>query len=394
MSTESTPPRALDGGLRRRELLVRGGGTLLGGTVLSSVLAACGSSSENRGASAGGAARVGGEISALAWTSYVDPKISAPFLTEKGAKIKNSALSSNDEIITKMKAGGLGKVDLISPNAVYIPQFVAADIVQPIDVDQVPNLKAVLPAIDRTVRAAAEVDGTLYAVPYLWGYDGLVYNATKITMPPASWMDVLKPEFKGKVILADGPNANFEIWPRVLGYDPERLTKDQLDKTVDFLVKLKKTQVRAIVGDQNDQIELLRSGDAWIIASGSFAGLPTFAKGKSGDKIAVTTPKEGGASWIDSWALAKDAPNPATALAYVNYMIGQQPQAKLASSLTEATVNRRAVADLSASDRKLFPYDSATIGTGALPLFKLPSGDSKYATVQDWNDAWQRISAA
>jgi spermidine/putrescine transport system substrate-binding protein len=393
MSTEPTIAATNDDLLGRRELLLRGGGAALSIGALGTLLAACGDSDEKGG---GGAApaKIGGQISALAWGSYVDDKVAAPFLTENGAKVKNSTLSSNDEIITKMKAGGVGKVDLISPNAVYIPQFVAADIVQPIDIEKVPNLKLVLPAIDKTVREAAEINGKLYAVPYLWGYDGMVYNSTRIPTPPTSWRDVLKPEYKGKIVLGDGPNANFEIWPRVLGYDPATMTKDQLDATVDFLVKLKKTQVRAIVADQNDQIELMRNGEAWIIASGSFAGLPTLAQGRKGDKLAVTVPKEGGASWIDSWAIGKDAPNAATALAYVNYMIGAQAQAKLATSLTEATVNSKAVDLLAAKDRKLFPYDSTSIGTGRYPLFKLPSGDPKYATVDDWSEAWQRVSAA
>lgn len=406
MSSPSTPSPSGDappqagssgpGQLARRQFLARGGGAALALTSLGALLAACGGDDGAGSATAGGTTgtpQIGGDLTALAWLPYVDPRVSKPFTSEHGVTIKNTPLATNDEILTKLKAGGIGKIDLVSPNVTYVPQFAAAGVLQPIDVARVPNLRKLLPAIDRTSREAAEIDGELYAVPYLWGYDAMVYNATKVPEPPTKWMDLMEPEFTGKVILADGPNANFEIWPRVLGYDPTTLTKDQLDETVDFLIEFKKKQVRAITPDQNDQIELLRSGDAWVIGSGAFAGLPEFAEGK-GDKLSSTIPAPGGATWIDAWAVPKDAPNLDTALAYIDFMIGVRQQTQLAPALLEAAVNADAVPLLPKANRALFPYDSEAIGTGDLPLFKLPSGDPAYASSADWSEAWQRVAAA
>jgi spermidine/putrescine transport system substrate-binding protein len=382
----SDTPGAGPGGLTRETVLRRALAGLVG-------LGAVGALESGAAALAGSARADGVTLSTLAWTPYVDPKVSKPFLAQHGAKISNAPLSTNDEILTKLKAGGIGSVDIVTPNVSYAPELVAADVIQPIDVSKVPNLAQVLPPISRTTRSVAQIGGKLYTVPYLWGYDAMVYNATKLPTPPRSWLDVMKPEYKGKIILADGPNANFEIWPRVLGYDLRTLTKDQLAKTVTFLIKLKKTQARAIIPDPNDQIDLLRGGDAWIVASGSFAGLPVLAAGRGGDKVAVTTPKEGGATWIDSYAIAKNAPNSDLAHAYINYMLAPKAEVTVAVANLEAVVNRSAVSLLSAKSRALFPYGSSKVGTGKLPLFIFPQG-GKYATQTDLNNAWEQVSAA
>lgn len=381
-------------GLRRRQLLVRGGALALGALPLASFLSACGSSSSSTGAATTADAEIGGQLKAIAWLPYADDKVAAPFLNKYGVNVQNSPMSSNDELLTKLKAGGLGNIDLISPNVAYATELHAADVLEPIDTSLIPNLGQLIPSVAKTAEEVTMIEGQLYAVPYLWGYDAMVYNATAIPTPPTSWKDVMNPEYKGKIILSEGANANFEIWPRVLGYDPSKLTTEQLEKTVEFLIELKKTQVRAIIPDQNTQLQLLQSGEAWIIASGSFAGMPAFVEGQKGDKIASTIPAEGGASWIDSWMIPKEAPNAATAAAYINFMIGAGPQAQLADKNLEATVNEKAVAKVSADNRKLFPYTSGKIGSGKLPLFKLPNGDPQYATLEEWNSAWEQVAAA
>jgi spermidine/putrescine transport system substrate-binding protein len=387
---EADSSRLAGGAVTRRRFIGAGGATVLGATALGSFLASCGGDDDS-GASAG---TIGGTMNVLGFPPYVDKEGDAAFRRKHSLEVSVSAISNNDEILSKLKGGGLGKIDAITPNIVYIKELVKADVVQPIDTKKIPNLELVLPAIRKTSDRVATVDGKIYGVPYFWGYDAMIYNATKLPKPPASWMDILKPEYKGKVLLNVGPNVNFEIWPRVLGFDQKRMTKQQLDKVVDFIIQLKKTQVRAVTEDGDDQLELLRGGEVWVIGSGAFAGLPQRAKGKGGDKIAATVPKEGTASWIDGWAIAKDAPNPDAAHAYINYVLGTQFQAMMAPKLTEATVNSKAVELLPADQRKVFPYDDPNVGSGKLPLFELPDEGPELVTYQDWNEAWERIASA
>jgi spermidine/putrescine transport system substrate-binding protein len=386
-ATLMKPPLDETGGIPRRHFLTRAGGTLVAASTAGSLLAACGSSGSDSSDSG-----VGGTLTMLSWEGYRGKGLVDGWLKRNDVSIRENLLASNEEVLTKLKAGGLGNISLATPNVAYVPQLVAADTLQPIDVDRLPNLKQLLPAIDQTARQSSEIGGELYAIPYMWGFDGMVYNASKID-PPTSWKDVLEPRFKGKVLMISGAFPNFEIWPRVLGYDPATLTQDQLDEVVDFLIDLKKTQVRTVTGDQADMADLLARGDVWLTGSGCWVGLPSIAP--KGDKVAFTIPAEGGGTtWIDTWVIPKDAPNLDTVYAYLNHMVSAAVQVKQADTLGMATSNARAATLVSSANQKQYGYKASEIGTEQAPLFRFPEPDKGYTTSEDWNEAWNRIQAA
>jgi spermidine/putrescine transport system substrate-binding protein len=383
------PSRSSEESYRRRTFLARAAGTAVAVSGAGAFLAACGSSSSD---STGGGG-VGGNITMLSWEGYRGKGVVDPWLSKEGISITENLLASNEEVLTKLKAGGIGSVSLVTPNVAYIPQLVAADTLQPIDVDRIPNLEQLLPAIDRSARESAEIDGELYAIPYMWGFDGLVYNVDQLSAPK-SWKDVLDPKYKDKVLMISGAFPNFEIWPRVLGFDPATLTQDQLDEVVDFLIELKKNQVRIVTGDQSQMAALLSSGDVWLTGSGCWVGLPSIAP-EGGSELGFTMPPEGGGTtWIDTWAIPKDAPNIDTVYAYLNEMMSAPVQAKQADTLGMATSNEVAAKQVSKENRERYGYKNDEIGTELAPLFRFPEQDKGYTTSEDWNEAWNRIQAA
>ena len=86
------------------------------------------------------------------------------------------------------------------------------------------------------------VNGTRYAVPFTWGSGPMAYDPAVIPTAPRSWMDIFKPEYKGKVGMMDDPIGN-QMLAAILATDaevPTMLTADQLDQATEFLIKLKK----------------------------------------------------------------------------------------------------------------------------------------------------------
>jgi len=374
-------------GIRRRDFLVRAGGTVIAASAFGSLLAACGSSSSDSG---GG---VGGGLTMLSWEGYQGKGVVDPWFKKNDVQVTENLLSSNEEVLTKLKAGGLGTIDLASPNVAYVPQLVSADLLQPIDVERIPNLKKMLPVIDETARQSSEIHGELYAVPFMWGFDGMVYNASQISSAPTDWMDVMDPKYQGKVLMMSGAFPNFEIWPRVLGFDPATLTQDQLDQVTDFLIELKTTQVRTVSSDMADMADLMARGDTWISGSGIWVGLPSIAP--KGDKVAFTMPaKGGGTTWIDTWVIPKDAPNLDTTYAYINEMLSTPVQTEMADALGMGTTNAASAKQVSAANRKQYGYKASEIGTDIAPLFRFPEEGKGYTTSEDWNEAWNRVQAA
>ena len=194
--------------------------------------------------------------------------------------------------------------------------------------------------------------------------------------------------------MISGAFPNFEIWPRVLGFDPATLTQDQLDQVIDFLIDLKKNQIRIVTGDQSQMAALLSDGDVLLTGSGCWVGLPSIAP-EGGDELAFTMPPEGGGTtWIDTWAIPKDAPNLDTVYAYLNEMMSAPVQTKQADTLGMATSNAVAAKQVTKENQERYDYADAQIGTELAPLFRFPEEGKGYTTSEDWNEAWNRIQAA
>jgi spermidine/putrescine transport system substrate-binding protein len=362
--------------------------------ISGSVLEACGSTSGGvESASQISPTKIGGQLQLLAWQGYEGNGIINAWRQLHHLTVAETPLSNVDDILTHLRAGGQGRYSLATPNVAYVELFTQVGILQPIDYSKIPNARNLIPTVVKIADPAITARGQRYAIPYLLGQDGLIYNASKVSKP-TSWFDLLKPEYKGKVVMLGGANEVFEIWPKVLGYDLQHLTKAQLAKVSDFLVKFIKSQCRVVTEDPAQALSILAAGNGYAIASGNSLGYPVLAP--KGDKLASTMPKEGGASWVDSWAIPKSAPNIDSAYAFINHMLSTSVQAKVATTLTEGTVNALAVPKVSAVNAQIFKYGtlSNTFGTPFAPLFRFPLQSSAAQTsYEDWQTAWQDIKA-
>jgi spermidine/putrescine transport system substrate-binding protein len=394
MSNASWETAQLQRTLGRREFL-RLTAALSAAGLAGGALSACGGGSDKGGAAALAEINpnnIQGKVQLLAWQGYEGKGIIDSWRRSKSLNVNVTPMSDNEQILSQLRAGGLGRYDLATPNASYVPLLRAGGVLEPVDLSKIPNAANTIPVIKTTAEKNTVIGGDHYAVPYLWGQDGIIYNADRVDKP-TSWMDVMKPEYKGKVVMVGGVNPIFEIWPRVLGYDLQNMSKDQLAKVEAFMVKLIKQQVRVTTTDPFQALSVLARGEAYFIASGVAIGFAALAP--KGDKLKGTIPTDGGATWIDTWAVPAKAPNLDAAYGYVNHMLEPAVQAKLADALTEGTVNTKAVPLVSAANNTIYQYEtSTTIGSELAPLFRFPLDSSEGRTnYDDWTKSWQRIQS-
>lgn len=373
----------------RRDLVWKGGGLVAAGTLAPALLAACGSGSSP------GNGEVGGTLPTLMWQDYAREPVTGAFQSKHGVTLNNSPLASNDEILTRLRAQGPGSYSVASPNVAYVQSQFAAGELSAIDLTRVPNVAGLFQRFQNVIKKQLTFEGQVYGVPVGFGLDTMLYNKSRIKTPPTSWKDVLKPEYEGKVLLWEGPQPNFEIWPRVIGgWDPARLTPEQLEKTTDFLIELKQTQVRTIASSADDVAKLFASGEVWITASGSDPASALVANKQGGDEVAFTIPKEGAATWVDSLAMPAEPPNEATAYAFIDYMLSSKPQATHADEFEAGAVAKAAVPLVSKENRELIPYNNINQLANRAPVFVFPPVESGFTTVEEWGEAWEQIAAA
>ena len=114
----------------------------------------------------------------ISWADYVPPEVIAEFRKQTGIQVQVT-LSNNEEMISKLRATGGAGFDLAQPSQ---DRILGAQqefrIYKPIDTGKV-HLEELVPELLETVRKNATVDGKLFALPYVWCTEGLIYNGKR-----------------------------------------------------------------------------------------------------------------------------------------------------------------------------------------------------------------------
>ena len=105
------------------------------------LLVACGSSSnDTTGEGGGGGEASGGSLSILSWDGYDEPEWLKQFEQESGISVTSTSVGSPAEMFSKVKANP-SQYDIVLATAGWFPQYVEADLLEPIDEAEVPAMK-------------------------------------------------------------------------------------------------------------------------------------------------------------------------------------------------------------------------------------------------------------
>ena len=124
---------------RRGFLRAMGAGAVAGSTL--SILAC----QPNTSAQSGGGSGGGPEEKALNfynWSDYVAESTVPDFEKQTGIKVTQDFFSSNEDLLAKLQAGGTG-YDVIVPSDYMVAIMIKSDVVQKLDMSQIPNFKNV-----------------------------------------------------------------------------------------------------------------------------------------------------------------------------------------------------------------------------------------------------------
>ena len=283
---------AFEDGLSRRRFLAKGG-YLGAGVALSGLLGACGG--EEKAASGGGAAAKEGEpINVLTWETYHEPDWVKAYAKKAGVTVNVTEAGSVDEMYAKARSGG--DWDVIVFDSGSMPRYIKADLIAPFDDAKVANVKNITPSLDW--RAANTHEGKLWGVPYNWGTQPLMYDASVVTEEPKSWGALWDPRYKGKVVMFDD---SYIAIPMVALYagakDPYNLSDADFEKVRQALKELR-PQVRTVAAGFDDAVGIYAAGDS-VIGYCQNVSIVADLNGK-GRKFAYTFPEEGTPLWIDN----------------------------------------------------------------------------------------------
>lgn len=362
-----------EGRLDRRDFLKRSAGAAVGLSSLGALLAACGGGSG--GAAGGGTAAAGGsgspttggmtdvENAASAgteggiplarpdapvtlpifddnppiesglepeagplriynWVDYIWKKKLADFGKEYGVEVEYTTFYTMDEAVQKLTSGQ-AEYDVFWPTPDRISRLVYGKILQPLNHDYLPNLKAnVWPSMQDPFYDK----GSLYTVPYTIYTTGIGYRRDRVKPEPSGYEIFWDPTYKGETFLLDDSREAIGMVLLKNGIadvntgDPAVIeqAKQELLELIDLV------NVKVSV---EDYIKIPEGSatvhQAW---SGDMVGAQWYLpEGTGVDVLGYWYPPGGGGViGNDAMAITKNAKNPVLAHHFLNFMLDEK----------------------------------------------------------------------
>ena len=275
------------------------------------------------------------------WADYIDESVLDEFKvwykeqTGEEVEIIYQLFDINEIMLAKIEKGK-EDFDVVCPSEYIIERMLRNNMLLPIEIDfgQTPNyLQNISPYI---IERFNKIDGygknaNDYAVGYMWGTTGMLYNTKYVTEEEAStWNTLHNEKFEKKIFIKD---AFRDVYSAILIHlrqndlaegktTLEELMYDSSDESIaeveKFLKKAKKLVAdweadfgKEMMTKEKAYINLSWSGDAvWAIEEAAAVGV----------SLDYRVPKEGSNVWFDGWVIPKYAVNTKAARYFINFM--------------------------------------------------------------------------
>jgi len=379
--------------LRRREFLRALAGSLTlpavggllaacGGGTSASPTPAMGAPSPTAAPTTGGSTGTGGkgqgELVVYSWyQKWIKEDVIPAFEQETGITVKYlGAYASNDEWWAKLQAGE--SWDVFIPSTSYVIRAMAADLLTPLDLAQIPNYTNLLPEYQNLDYYVKE--GKTYAVPFDRVFYALAYRTDVFGSPPDSWAITWDKTYAGQIALHDNAYSRIAYAALLIGDDPLRPTRwdDIRQKLIE-----QKALVKKYWKDYQNGMELFINKEAVV---GQLTDGRVRMAQDLGAPVGWTVPKEGVLIFIDTFAIPKTAKNVENAHKFIDFLLRPDIQLKQLRGMRYDAVNAAARQLLAPDESKRFEPPAGA---------KLILGDLAPAEVlQKASEIWNEVKLA
>lgn len=275
------------------------------------------------------------------WADYIDETLLKEFenwyeeQTGEKVSIVYQLFDINEVMLSKIE---LGKedFDVVCPSDYIIEKMLKLDLLLPIDRDFGKTPDYITNLSPYIVEKFNQIDGkgknaNEYAVGYMWGTTGILYNPKYVTREEALSWDCLKnPEFAGKLFMKDSFRDVYTCLLIALNkekiesgeIDLKKLTFDASDESIDMIEKYLQDVKSNVAGWEADfGKEMMTKEKGWLNLT--WSGDAQWAKEEAeaiGVKLDYVVPHDGSIIWFDGWVIPKYARNIKAARYFINFM--------------------------------------------------------------------------
>ena len=275
------------------------------------------------------------------WADYIDEELLGEFeewyLEQTGEEVEiiYQTFDINETMLSKIELGH-EDYDVVCPSDYIIERMLRSDLLLPIEKDfgDTPDYtRNIAPYI---LDQFNNIEGNGknandYAVGYMWGTVGVIYNPKYVSEEDVKTWDVLRnPAYAGKVLMKD---AFRDVYTALLiGLNEEALEQGEKDlKTLTF-----DTSAESIALVENYLASFKESVAGWEADFGkeqmtkelawlnmSWSGDAQWAIDEAaeiGMELKYAIPETGSSVWFDGWVIPKYAKNIKAARYFINFM--------------------------------------------------------------------------
>lgn len=240
----------------------------------------------------------------------------------------------NESMLTQIEVGH-EDYDVICPSEYIIERMLKKNLLLPINKDfgETPDYTANVAPFAQAMfnQMSDSVTTTDYAVGYMWGTTGLLYNKSLVNVDDIqSWGCILDPKFENRIFMKDAFRDIYSVIV-LYAYRDEiargevtreeligTLTPERIQRVEDILIQAKNNILGWEVDFGKEEmtkgktlLNVSWSGDAaWAISEAEEVGV----------ELGYLVPEEGSNVWFDGWCIPKYAVNTKAASYFINYM--------------------------------------------------------------------------
>ncbi|MBX3030773.1 MAG: spermidine/putrescine ABC transporter substrate-binding protein [Chloroflexi bacterium] len=265
---------------------------------------------------------LGDTLNIATWPLYHDQATLDAFTDATGVAVNIRVYGSTEEQEALIRAGNSG-IDLAVPSQYAVAGWIADGLLERIDYGR-------LPSVDMAAWDPLFVDqdfdpGNGYTIPKNWGTTGITYWADEVDPPPTSWADFFRmageDAYSGRFQIVDHQISSLGSAAVAMGYGLNTVDETELNAIADMLIALK-PHLFAINSDVEPP---LRNRDT--LATMAWTGNGVAVVRDNPDTAQYIVASDGGELWVDSWAIAADAPHKDAAYAFLDYILQPGPSA-------------------------------------------------------------------
>ena len=275
------------------------------------------------------------------WADYIDEDLLTEFpkwykeQTGEDVRIVYQVFDMVEVMYTKI-ALGQEDFDLVCPTQAVMQRMIHNDLLQPVGhhfgstPDYMKNLSPFI--LDRLSDFSTKGKNAAdYALPYMWGVSGILYNTAKISSGEVkSWGCFRDPKNKGKMLMKDSYWDAYAM-AAVYGYRDDiasgkrtvySVTNDHTPQDIALVEDQLKTMKPNLAGWEADfGKDMMTKGEIWFCYAWNGDAVWAIEEAANvGVSLDFAVPEEGSNIWFDCWVIPKYAKNTKAASYFLNYL--------------------------------------------------------------------------